>query len=65
VRAGGGVDYVKMICIALVVGFIGPLFWLGVNVLETKGKASFARFRQRRRARHAEKAARADDSLLQ
>jgi hypothetical protein len=58
------VDYVKMIGIALVVGFIGPLFWLGVNVLETKGKASFHRLRQRRRARHSEKAARAGDGLL-
>ena len=57
-------EWVKVVSIALVVGLIGPLFWLGVNVLETKGRASLSRFRQRRRARHAEQAARTDGRLL-
>jgi len=32
-------DYGRFLGTALIVGLIGPLFWLGVNVLENKLKA--------------------------
>ena len=57
-------DYVKMVCIALVVGVIGPLFWLLVGVLENRIRLLLGRLRQRLRARHAEKSARANGRLL-
>lgn len=46
-------DWIQMVCIALVVGVIGPAFWLGVNVLENKLKSWL---RLRRDARQARKA---------
>ena len=48
----------KAVAIALVVGFIGPLFWLGVQVLENK----FWLWIRNRRA--AKQAAAANDGLL-
>jgi hypothetical protein len=33
-----GMDWPKAIGLALVIGLIGPLFWLGVNVLESRLK---------------------------
>lgn len=41
-------DWIKMACIALVVGVIGPLFWLGVNVFETWFWRSLRGWRDRR-----------------
>lgn len=43
----------EMLGIALVVGCIGPLFWLGVNVLENKLKALLSKEAAKRKARRA------------
>lgn len=42
-----------MLGAALVVGIIAPLFWLGVNVLETRLRALLSREVARRKARAA------------
>lgn len=52
-------DWYKMAGTALVVGVIGPLFWLGVNVLENKLKGWWS-LRRRQRA-HAKQAGRSQD----
>lgn len=44
-------DWIKFVCVALVVGVIGPLFWLGVNVLENKLKSWLRLRRDARKAR--------------
>lgn len=58
-------DAIKFVCIALVVGVIGPLFWLCVKVLELKFWAGVESIRRRVRASRAEKAAAAHQRLLQ
>lgn len=54
-------DWYRAAGTVLVVGFIGPLFWLGVNVLENKLKLGWGLLRD---ARRRKKAARASDRLL-
>lgn len=57
-------DWYRAAGTALAVGVIGPLFWLGVNVLENQIKLLIGRFRIAFRARQAEKSARASNRLL-
>lgn len=57
-------DAIKMAAIALVVGVIGPLFWLGVKVFENWLWLSVGRLKDRLRAAKAEKAAAAKQRLL-
>lgn len=45
----GRMDWIKLVCIALVVGVIGPLFWLGVQSFEAWLWRSIAALRDRRR----------------
>lgn len=58
------IDWYRAVGTALIVGFVGPLFWLGVNVLENRIRLSLGRLRDGIRARKAQKAARSDDRLL-
>jgi hypothetical protein len=58
-------EFARAVGTALAVGVIGPLFWLGVGVLRVRLLASFNRLRERRRARHAQRATAADSRLLQ
>lgn len=44
-------DWIKFACIALVVGIIGPLFWLGVNLFEVWFWRSLRRLRASRQAK--------------
>ena len=57
-------EWAKPIGIALVVGVIGPLFWLGVNVFENWLKRSWSRIRPRLRRRHSEQSRTTDGGLL-
>jgi hypothetical protein len=43
----------KFIATALVVGVVGPLFWLGVKVLENKLKSLADKLSRRRRAKQS------------
>lgn len=55
------VDWYRAFGTVLVVSFIGPLFWLGVNVLENKLKLKWGLLRD---ARRRQKAAAAQSRLL-
>ena len=50
------VDWYRFFGTALVVSVIGPLFWLGVNVLENRLRLGWALLRERLRRRHREQA---------
>lgn len=50
------IDWYRFFGTALVVGVIGPLFWLGVNVLENRLRLGWALLRERLRRRHREQA---------
>lgn len=52
-------DWPKAVGIAIVVGVIGPIFWLGVNIAETKIRLFFSRYQSRRR--HAKQSAASHD----
>lgn len=47
-------DLGKFVGTALVVGVIGPLFWLGVKVLENFIQGRLTLLRQRWRSRHTQ-----------
>lgn len=57
-------DWYRAAGTALAVGIIGPLFWLGVNVLENRIRLWIGSLRIAIRARQAEKATRAQRRLL-
>lgn len=57
-------DFVKMACVALVVGVIGPLFWLLVKVLENKFWLLVCRLKSRLNSAKAQKSAAAQKRLL-
>ena len=59
------IDWYRALGTALVVGIIGPLFWLGVNVLENRLRLLLGRVGDLIRARKAQKAAAAKNRLLQ
>jgi hypothetical protein len=44
-------DWIKVACIALVVGVIGPLFWLGVDVFQNWVYGLLRRVRQKAQRR--------------
>lgn len=58
------VDWYRALGTVLVVGFIGPLFWLGVNVLEAKLKLGWGLLRETLRHRRNQKAAAAQRRLF-
>jgi hypothetical protein len=49
-------EWEKFLATALVVGVIGPLFWLGVKVLENRLRLLWGLWQQHWRARQAKKA---------
>ena len=57
-------DWYKGLALALVVGVIGPLFWLCVNVFENWLKGRINLLKQRWRSRKAQQAASAHRRLL-
>ena len=59
------VDWYRALGTALVVGVIGPLFWLLVNVLENRIRLLLGRVGGLVRARKAEKTAATKNRLLQ
>lgn len=59
------IDWYRALGTALVVGIIGPLFWLGVNVLENRIRLLLGRVSDLVRARKAQKATAAKNRLLQ
>lgn len=59
------IDWYRALGTALVVGIIGPLFWLGVNVLENRIRLLLGRVSDLVRARKAQKTAAAKNRLLQ
>lgn len=50
------IDWYRAVGTALVVSVIGPLFWLGVNVLENRIRLGWTLLRERLRRRHREQA---------
>lgn len=44
-------NWERAVAVALVVGLIGPLFWLGVNYLKNKAKALLRKQIAKRQAR--------------
>jgi len=58
------VDWYRAFGTVLVVSFISPLFWLGVNVLEGKLKLGWGLLREKLRRRHSQKAAAAQGRLF-
>lgn len=49
------VDWYRAVGTALMVSIIGPLFWLGVNVLENRLRLGWTLLRERLRRRNREK----------
>lgn len=58
------VDWYRAAGTVLVVGFIGPLFWLSVKVLENKLKLAWGSMREGLCRRRSQKAADARSRLL-